>query len=126
MSAPDRRHTTEVTTSRLRGGPSGGRETAVNNGQSRRPTDNQTYSLAAIIGRDGPQVRIWHARGQGSNPLSSTPGQRPSPPRRPPIPAVAQQICSNRLCAANAVVQGAGDAGHQRRGRLPVDPPHGA
>src|SRR5215217_8459787 len=80
MSAPDRRHTTEVTTSRLRGGPSGGRETAVNNGQSRRPTDNQTYSLAAIIGRDGPQVRIWHARGQGSNPLSSTPGQRPSPP----------------------------------------------
>src|SRR5829696_5212581 len=65
MSAPDRRHTTEVTTSRLRGGPSGGRETAVNNGQSRRPTDNQTYSLAAVTGRDGPQVRIWHARGQG-------------------------------------------------------------
>jgi hypothetical protein len=34
-------------------GPFWGRETAVNNGQSRCPTDNQTCSLSAVIGRDG-------------------------------------------------------------------------
>ena len=53
-------------------GPSWGRETADNNGQPRCPTDNQTCSSSAVIGRDGPLVRIWHARGQGQNPLSST------------------------------------------------------
>jgi hypothetical protein len=34
-------------------GPSWGRETAVNNGQSRCPADNQTYSSSAVISRDG-------------------------------------------------------------------------
>jgi hypothetical protein len=34
-------------------GPSWGRETAVNDGQSRCLTDNQTGSWSAIIGRDG-------------------------------------------------------------------------
>ena len=34
-------------------GPSWGRETAVNSGQSRCLTDNRTCSLSAVIGRDG-------------------------------------------------------------------------
>jgi hypothetical protein len=41
---------------------------------------------------------------------------------RPPIPALAQQMRSNRLCAADAVVQGGGDAGDHRGSRLSVDP----
>ncbi len=41
-----------------------GREPAVNNGQSRWPTDNQTSSLLAVSAGMGPQVPRWHARGQ--------------------------------------------------------------
>jgi len=46
-------------------GPSWGRETAVTHGQPRCLADNQTGSLAAVSAVMGPQVRIWHARGQG-------------------------------------------------------------
>jgi hypothetical protein len=45
-------------------GPSWGRETADNSGQPRCPTDNQTHSSTGVSVVIGPQVRIWHARGQ--------------------------------------------------------------
>jgi hypothetical protein len=61
---------------------------------------------------------------RGSNPLSSTPGQRPSPPPTARESRPAQQIRSNCQCVADAVVQGGGHPGHQRRGRLPVDATH--
>jgi hypothetical protein len=43
---------------------------------------------------------------------------------RPRIPALAQQIRSNRQCAANPLVQGGGNLGHHCGGRLLVDPAH--
>jgi hypothetical protein len=43
----------------------------------------------------------------------------------PRIPALAQQIRSNRQCAADPVVKRGSHPGHNRRGRLPVDPPIG-
>ena len=60
-------------TGEVRSGPSWGRETAINNGQSRCPTDNQTGSSSAVIGRDGGRRSVYGMQGvRGSNPLSST------------------------------------------------------
>ena len=60
------------------------------------------------------------------NPLSSPQVETLSAADRPRIPALAQQIRSNRQCVADAVVQGGGHPGHHRGGRLPVHPAHEA
>jgi hypothetical protein len=46
-------------------GPSWGRETAVNDGQSRCLTDNQTGSLSAVTGRDGAAGPYMACKGSG-------------------------------------------------------------
>ena len=67
----------------------------------------------------------WHARGQGfKSPQLHPRSTALSAVDHPRIPALAQQIRSNRQCAADAVVKRGSHAGHHRRGRLPVDPPH--
>jgi hypothetical protein len=66
----------------------------------------------------------WHGMQgvRGSNPLSSTPGQRPSPPstarRSPASGSKSAAIC---LCEANLAVRHAVDAGQHRPCRRPVD-----
>jgi hypothetical protein len=56
-----------------RAGPSWGRETAVNNGQSRRLADNQTGSWSAVIGPDGAAGPYMACKGSGVQiPLGST------------------------------------------------------
>jgi hypothetical protein len=46
-------------------GPSWGRETAVNSGQPRCPTDNQTYSSSAVIGGDRAAGPYMACKGSG-------------------------------------------------------------
>jgi hypothetical protein len=60
---------------------------------------------------------------RGSNPLSSTPDQRPSPPS-----TARQSGCSrsNRDWVVNPIVQGGGYAGQHCWGRLAVDAAHQA
>jgi hypothetical protein len=77
---------------------------------------------ASSRGADG-----MHARGQEFK----SPQLHPRPKAlsaidRPRIARLGQQIRSNRLCVADAIVQGGGYAGQHRRGRLPVDAAHGA
>jgi hypothetical protein len=88
-------------------GPSWGRETAVTHGQPRCLADNQTGSLAAVSAVMGPQVRIWHARGQGltspqlharSKPSSGPFG--PSDSTNPSRTAVARAASAIGACSA--------------------------
>ena len=60
-------------------------------------------------------ARPWHARGQGfKSPQLHPRSVALSVVDRQRNPALAQQIRSNRQCAANAVVQGGGHPGHHR------------
>jgi hypothetical protein len=59
-------------------GPSWGRETAVNNGQPRCPTDNQPPSLSAVIGRDGAAGPYMACKGSGVQIPSAPPQDEPS------------------------------------------------
>jgi hypothetical protein len=61
-------------TGEVRSGPSWGRETAVNNGQSRCPADNQTYSSSAVISRDGAAGPYMACKGSGVQIPSAPPG----------------------------------------------------
>jgi hypothetical protein len=61
---------------------------------------------------------------RGSNPLSSTPGHRPSPPSTArELPASGSKSAANCLREANLVVRHAVDAGQHRQCRRPVDQP---
>jgi hypothetical protein len=78
--------------------------------EQRRPWRHAVYGMQGV---------------RGSNPLSSTPGQRPSPSStaRESRPSRSRYAATR---AAKALIQCGGHPGHHRRGRLPVDPAHGA
>jgi hypothetical protein len=102
-----------------RRGPSWGRETAVNNGQSRCPTDNQTYSSSAIIGRDRAAGPYMACKGSGVQ-IPSAPPQvngliRPRPsPNRPPRAADRQQLPLRRTIRRPPERQTVGGASWRR------------
>jgi hypothetical protein len=64
---------------------------------------------------------------RGSNPLSSTPGQRPTPALTVPgSPVSGSRSAASCCCRVDPVVQRGGDAGGPRLRRLPVAPVHNA
>jgi hypothetical protein len=77
-------------------GPSWGRETAVNSGQSRCPADNDIGRSTAVIGRDGAAGPYMACKGSGVQ-IPSAPPQVRGPVRlrpllnRPPRAADGQQ-----------------------------------
>jgi hypothetical protein len=80
------------------------------------------FVVGAVAG-----IPRWHARGQGfKSPQLHPRSAALSAVDRPRIPTLAQQMRSNRQCAADPVVEGDGHPGHHRRGRLPVDAAHRA
>jgi hypothetical protein len=88
-------------------------EAGDSKGQQRCPADSCALALTS---REGSEQRrsAGHAvhgmQGvRGSNPLSSTPGHGPIRPGARPFLALAQQLPSNRYCAAVALSVGVAD-----------------
>jgi hypothetical protein len=102
-----------------RHGPLRGRESAVNSGQSRCPTDNQTGSSSAVIGRDG-----------AAGPYMACKGSQNRVPLAPPARDRRQRVWPASM-AATSSRQNAGMSGAtQPHTRLPSrkagsrDPPN--